>query len=207
MKGDISVNKLAVFTFIAGAAIGSVVTWQFTKKKYEQIAQEEIDDVKEHFSKKFKHVDPIDEPEKPETPVHTVIEEKPDIMEYARKLNSTGYTNYSKSEEEKYDRKIKDPSIPGEEPYIISPDEFGENDDYMQHSLIYYADGVLCDDSDHRLDDDDPIVLMHPENHFGEYEEDSVFIRCDARKADYEILRSLKTYEELIAEYPYKAEK
>ena len=39
-----------VLMFAAGAAIGSVVTWKFVKTRYEQIAQEEIDSVKQAFS-------------------------------------------------------------------------------------------------------------------------------------------------------------
>lgn len=38
--------------FVLGAAVGSVATWQYVKKKYEQIAQEEIDSVKEIFSRR-----------------------------------------------------------------------------------------------------------------------------------------------------------
>ena len=38
--------------FATGAAIGSVVTWKIVKTKYEQIAKEEINSVKEVFSKK-----------------------------------------------------------------------------------------------------------------------------------------------------------
>ena len=38
--------------FIFGAAVGSAATWTYAKKKYELIAQEEIDSVKEVFSKR-----------------------------------------------------------------------------------------------------------------------------------------------------------
>ena len=38
-----------VLIFAAGAAIGSAVTWKLIKEKYERIAQEEIDSVKEVF--------------------------------------------------------------------------------------------------------------------------------------------------------------
>lgn len=40
--------------FLAGMAFGSVVTWRLVKAKYERIAQEEIDSVKEVFSKNRK---------------------------------------------------------------------------------------------------------------------------------------------------------
>ena len=37
---------LYLMAFATGAIAGSVVTWCFVKKKYERIAQEEIDSVK-----------------------------------------------------------------------------------------------------------------------------------------------------------------
>ena len=44
-----SSKGLTFLAFIAGAGIGSVCTWQLLKRKYELIAQEEIDSVKEKF--------------------------------------------------------------------------------------------------------------------------------------------------------------
>ena len=41
-----SSKGLTFLAFIAGAGIGSVCTWQLLKRKYELIAQEEIDSVK-----------------------------------------------------------------------------------------------------------------------------------------------------------------
>lgn len=35
-----------------------------------------------------------------------------------------------------------------------------------------------------------------PLNHFGEYEKDSVFVRSDPKRCDYEILRDLRSYAE-----------
>ena len=44
-------NKVSGFvTFLAGAVIGSFVAWQYVKNKYEQLAQAEIDSVKETFN-------------------------------------------------------------------------------------------------------------------------------------------------------------
>ena len=81
--------------FVLGAAVGSVVTWQYTRKKYEQIAQEEIDSVKEIFSRRESATDvEIISPE-PQTAKIGKPEEKPDITEYAARLERDGYTNYS----------------------------------------------------------------------------------------------------------------
>lgn len=40
--------------------------------------------------------------------------------------------------------------------------------------------------------------------HFGEYEEDSVFMRNDAKRCDYEILRDLRTFAEFKRTLPPK---
>ena len=40
------------FIFAVGAAIGSAVTWKLVKTKYEKIADEEIESVKEVYLKK-----------------------------------------------------------------------------------------------------------------------------------------------------------
>ena len=39
--------------FLAGGAIGSLVTWKLVKTKYEQIADEEIDSMREYYTIKI----------------------------------------------------------------------------------------------------------------------------------------------------------
>ena len=55
-----------IFIFAVGAVIGSAVTWKYTKAKYEQIAKEEIESVKEVYSRRAQteaeeKVEPIDD--------------------------------------------------------------------------------------------------------------------------------------------------
>ena len=45
-----------VFIFVAGAAIGSVATWRFVKTKYEQIAEEEIESMREYYDGKLQNL-------------------------------------------------------------------------------------------------------------------------------------------------------
>ena len=87
-----------------------------------------------------------------------------------------------------------DKSEASEKPYVISPDEFGEFEDYEKISLIYYNDGVLTDENNEIVDDINEIVGEDSLKHFGEYEEDSVFVRNDKLKCDYEILYDLRKY-------------
>ena len=145
--------------FVLGAAVGSVVTWQYTKKKYEQIAQEEIDSVKEIFSRRESAADVEIVTPEPQTAKVGKPEEKPDISEYAARLEREGYTNYSnasageKKEEQEEAMEMK--------PYVISPDEFGEFEDYERISLSYYADHILADEDDEKVEDVDNVVGLN----------------------------------------------
>lgn len=189
--------------FVLGAAIGSIVTWQYTRKKYEQIAQEEIDSVKEIFSRRESAADVEITAPKPQTAKIGKPEEKPDITEYAARLERDGYTNYSnvgaeQKKEEQETMEIK--------PYVISPEEFGEFEDYERISLSYYADRVLADEDDEKVDDVDNVVGLESLTHFGEFEDDSVFVRNDRLKCDYEILLDQRTYSDVMKQRPHQME-
>lgn len=183
-------NKgLYFMTFTAGIVIGSIMTWRYLKKKYEQIAQEEIDSVKEVFAQK----EAVRIGEKEISGLNDGIrmaadqaKEKPDISEYAAIIHK--YAG-GVSDEKGGDMKEK-------YPYVIRPEEFGEFEDYERISLTYYSDGILADENDEIVDDVDDIV-GDALNHFGEYEEDSVFVRCDERRCDYEILLDRRTFTEV----------
>ena len=197
-------NKARGFVmFVLGAAVGSVATWQYTKKKYERIAQEEIDSVKEIFSKRESAAEVEIVTPEPQTAKVGKPEEKPDITEYAARLEREGYTNYSnvsagekKEEQEAMEMK----------PYVISPEEFGEFEDYERISLSYYADQILADEDDEKVEDVDNVVGLESLTHFGEFEDDSVFVRNDKLKCDYEILLDQRTYSDVIKQRPHQTE-
>ena len=50
-------KSLNLFTFAAGAFIGSAVTYYFVKKKYEQISQDEIQSVKQSYDKYYSELE------------------------------------------------------------------------------------------------------------------------------------------------------
>ena len=170
-----------VALFTVGAIIGSAVTWKLIKTKYEQIVQEEIDSVKEVFKQYLKEEYEENSEEELEQPV---VANNP-IPEYQTVLY--------KGEPEKVD-----------EPYVITPDEFNEFSDYEVSCLTYYADGYLADIADNMIADIDDVVGLDSLDHFGEYEEDTVFVRNDARKTDYEITLDVRNYKDVIAQPPHK---
>lgn len=192
-------NKTIFFvSFVLGASVGSIGTWNYVKKKYERIAQEEIDSVKEVFSRR-------ESERKGNIAIKTAAENlkdsgKPNITEYAAILQKAGYTDYAgvKTEEEK-ERKMEDP-------YVIPPEEFGEDEEYERISLTYYADNILADENDEMVEDVEDSVSFESLSHFGEYEDDSVYVKNDARKCYYEILLDERNYSDVIKHMPHPVE-
>ena len=127
--------------------------------------------------------------------------EKPDLKEYARRLEKEGYTRYSDFGSDEEEKPVSEAG-----PYVIPPEQFGDNEEHEQISLTYYADGVLADENDEVIEDVEDAVGIDSLNHFGEYEDDSVFVRNDARKCDYEILLDQRTYSEVVEDMPHQME-
>lgn len=192
-------KSFVIFSF--GAAIGSAVTWKYLKDTYEQLVQEEINAVKEVYTRKEKN-ETIKVDTKP------IMKNNSEMMEYAAKLNKEEYRDYSHGsvvEETKDDENEFPQEV--DKPYVISPGEFGElGDEYTRISLSYYADGVLADENDEIVEDADEIVGEDFADHFGEYEPDSVFVRNDRLKCDYEILLDQRNYPEVVKSKPHRVE-
>ena len=98
-------NKaLFSLAFIIGTVTGSVVTWYLLKDKYEALAQEEIDSVKEVFLRREQELKDQSVKKTVAEGIKDADKEKPDLKEYARRLEKEGYTRYSdfgSDEEEK----------------------------------------------------------------------------------------------------------
>jgi hypothetical protein len=168
-----------------GAAVGSIITWKICKEKYEQIAQEEIASVKEVFSERLKKMN-TSEPEETEIDDSDTDEEVA-YIDIAKEYSTSSIEN--KDEKEK---------LMGN-PYVISPDKFGEEEEYECLTYTYYADGILADGSEYVVEDVDGCVGRDSLRHFGENEDDadSVFVRNDKTKCYYEILRDFRRYTDI----------
>lgn len=179
-------SKVAcAIAFVTGAAIGVAGTWKIVKTKYERIAQEEIESVREVFSRRRLEEKQInDEPE----PEPSTTDESSNPKEY--------WEQYDKLAAQ-YDVEEKGETMAADKPYIIAPEEFGENG-YFTESLTYYADGILTDFTDNIIENVDEVVGADAFTHFGEYEDDSVFVRNDKLHTDYEILRDLRNFEDVV---------
>ena len=197
-----------VLAFLAGAAVGGGSVWYALKARYEEISEQDIYSAKQAFrareEKLQREIDNLKErlespdldTEEPKTIQASAAKnrEKGDINDYAKMVNRVQYSRTSVPQP---------PEHEVEAPYVISPDEFGEIEGYTQISLTYFDDGILSDENGVIIDEPEDIV-GDALNHFGEYEEDSVFVRSDPKRCDYEILRDLRSYAEFRSTLPPK---
>lgn len=205
--------------FATGAVIGSVATWFAIKTKYEQIAQEEIDSVKVEFDQLVKN-------RKKEMEIyHKIMDAKKneeteedddsdvDDSEYEQTMidynNLTRNYSSSGDEDDESDKNGEEGVERGEDevsyingPYVISPEEFNDRTDFSAQPLDYYADGVLADGWGVKMDIEETIG-EESLNHFGEYDDDVIYVRNERTEIDYEVTKDPRTYEERIGSNPY----
>lgn len=168
-----------VFIFAAGVAIGSAVTWKYLNRVREEEFEEDTEEESEEESESKKYYE---------------------LGKYFQEGFEKGLTSYNKilkkesyKEEEDEDDMVK--------PYVIPPEEFGDPDvDYETKSLVMYADKVLVNEYGAVIEDVDNLVGRDSLNHFGEYEDDSVFVRNEELATDFEILLDNRNYKDISEE-------
>ena len=185
--------------FVAGAAIGSVVTWKLIEKKYKDLADEEIESVKETFKNRKQRITKDEVKETVEKVINKWKEPKETVEDI---VTAKGY--YTEEEETEEDDESNytvdvDPGVEVIAPYVITPEQFGEYNEYGTKTLTYYADDVLTDEIDNPITSEEMETMIGPDalDHFGEYEDDSVYIRDEMNEMDYEILKSEKMFSEI----------
>lgn len=172
--------------FSAGAMFGFIVANLLLKDKYEKKCQEDISEVKQRLRK---HADKVTDTNA------NVSSEESDRTAYVERLQEFDYAAETELNTDDENRK----------PRVISPDEFGEVNGYEVISLTYYADKVLTDTRDMAMSNDDieDMVGLESLKHFGEYENDAVFVRNDRLKTDFEILLDERCYRDVLEDMPY----
>lgn len=180
-------TMVGILAFGTGCTVGYFTAKKLLEQKYEQLVMEEVEAVKEKLRKYRKETSDDSEA--------TYIPTEEEKKEYAQKVQDLGYA-------------AADEDIPFDvPPHVISPEDFGTIDEYDQISLTYYSDGVLADDDNRAMSDEEIEYAVGKESltHFGEFEEDSVFVRNDRLKVDYEILLDGAKYSDILKQQPHLA--
>lgn len=186
MKTDIISKGLV---FLTGGIIGSITTWLVVKAKYEQTISdknEEIEFLRDRYSSK-KNGEEIAKEEHKE--IDNVRETS--VKEIRDKVQELGYINENIMKERNESKNMN-------KPYVIPPEETWEQD-YPTISLTFYEkDRVLTDEKDKIIKNSSELVGDDFASHFGEYEDDCVYVRNDNLGVYYEILRDESAYSEVI---------
>lgn len=186
--------------FVTGAAIGSVVTWKLIEKKYKDLADEEIESVIETFKNRKPRITKDEVKETVEKVINKYKEPKETVEDI---VTAEGYSIEDEEETDEDDDSNYtvdvDTGVEVIIPYVITPEQFGEYSEYGTKTLTYYADNVLTDEIDNPITSEEMETMIGPDalDHFGEYEDDSVYIRDEMNEMDYEILKSEKTFSEI----------
>lgn len=206
----------ATITLLVGIAIGGAAAWYVARERYAQLAEEEINSIKETYArmerKKMKDLgkefadgikEGLEEGEK--TPaVTTKVQNKGSIAEYAERIKNGAPMDYAKTvvpQKQEVPIESAQYDSASEQIYVISPEEFGELDTYTKISLTCFDDYVLADEHGVIIENVEEIV-GDALNHIGEYEDDSVFVRNNVLHCDYEILCDEREYAVFRATLP-----
>ena len=176
-----------IATFILGAAVGAAASWKLLKTKYEQLAQEEIESVKSVYQDRYGEKDDTAETHDDTIPVS---KEKLDMDEYKRAVQKNNYSE----------------AVEVTEPHVITPEEYGEIDEYDREFLTLYADGILADDYNEPIEDIDAVIGSGSLKRIGEYADDVLHVRNDKQRTDYEITRVSQKYSDDINPELYSME-
>lgn len=189
-------NSISKFlTFVAGVAVGSLVTWRFVEKKYKQITEEEIESVREVYKKVYGNQNGDDEKIDEDSLDDEYDEDADDKKEYDSIISKNKYTD---GDNEAANKKKKEDEEDCEmlEPYIIDYDDF-DDIGYTAESLYYYDDGVLINSITNEQLDVEATVGQNNIDTLLESGEDYTYVRNEAQKIDYEILRDRRNFSEV----------
>lgn len=177
-------NVVGAVSFAVGAATGFLVSWKLLKKRYADMANEEIQSVKDMYMRnnKKEELESVDIED-----IDAVKEECERIIERCN------YKAYSDTKTEQKEEEVNF-YMDRDKPYTIDPEDFNMYDDYTPMYCDYFADGVLVDDSGTIIKEVDDLIGKDNLMKFGEYEEDTVYVRNDQKKIDFEICRDLEAY-------------
>jgi hypothetical protein len=199
----------SVLIFAAGATIGALVAYEISRRKYET----------EYFDDDYEPRNKI-KADKDFNPGNTIDDEVKivDISKdrYRKTIKNLGYNRDESinpaelesppedknDEEDEYESEKISYDTNGDEPHIISLEEFAEEKVYYDKiTLSFYEDDeVLTDEGEEIIDD--PVALVGEDalQSFGVMSEDPevVYVRNDNLQIDYEIIRLSKSYQETV---------
>jgi hypothetical protein len=215
MKLSIVVGTTAIVSLAAGSAAGYFIALKILDKKYQDQLQQEVESTKKFYAKLYKK----DEFQTPESTIKEiapgaaeaaaalinyqglgksfeVVDQRTEFVEEVLSNIFSDKTTEEISEKEKRNRTE-------EAPYILTKDEFMENDsEYTQSTVTYFGgDKVLIDSREDMIEEIDMTVGLGNLERFGHGSGDPnvLYVRNDRLELEFEILLSRGKYSKEVA--------
>lgn len=227
----VQVGLLVVATGAASAGVSHILTKKSLETKYAQMAQEDINTMKQHYKLLYKadekspYSEGVDEEPEEDTDVVTMNEivetleystvQYDDISEKAVEVEveetstdepwpfeKTNVFQHSSiySQEDFDDEEVKKRTP--DAPYIITKDEFMNNETSFQQITVTYFNGddVLADDKDQMINDKERTVgeINLDKMGYGSDDPNVLYVRNDRMEVEFEILNSDGKYSEEV---------
>lgn len=200
-------------TFVLGAGVGFLLSQKKADEKYAKLAQEEIDSVKEVFSRTARMA---------EKPLHDKVPDPSEDcvlgVDLAKNVgtpphNLTRSNPYEKAKRNYNVIPMPEPitEVDRTRPYLISDEEFTEEFDHHDKLSLYYykKDGVLSEEADDIVDNVEELVGV--ENLLVLDEKKTIWVRNEPCCKDFEIVGINNSYAEvahgLVEESPRERHK
>lgn len=197
------VEKLVIFG--VGAVVGGAAAYIYTKKKYERICEDEIASMKAFYEEP--HEPPKKEEKKKEAPSAKYQINAEINRAKANYAQITKDYLESPDPEEQAAREWLENPYPsmGEEapkegideaPYVITGDQFVKEKRNFDKITLYYYEGnaTLVDQTESTKEDIDELIGRESLNHFGEEDDDALYVRNERLNCDYEVLLVHESY-------------
>lgn len=177
-----------------GAGLGFLTAYKLLKTKYDKLINKEIESVKRSFSISHEPKGDSDCGNSIEETSKNLVEEEKTLKEKEELCDILDHSGYCNSSDVRFNER----GIKMNEPYIISPDEFGDHD-YATITLWYYTDDVVTNDSGQVISNVENLIGTEFSDHFGDFEEDpdTVYVRNDDHEIDYQVLMEYRAYSTL----------
>lgn len=193
-------NKLLIF--LGGAAVGGLTATIYFKRKidsleeeYQKIATDAYNKYVGEFNSSVKNVDEIEV-----TYSHgdkdIQIVEWSDVPNYVSGIDMSNdeskYTEIVKEYNSQEENETKDNIMP----YIITPEEYGDDDDYDTKVLTAFTDKVVLDEDNCMTDIEYFGDTINKKIYSKRNKDTSIFVRDENEKVDYEIIKENISFEE-----------
>ena len=210
-------STYALIGGVIGAAIGAGATYIYMQRKTTELVSDAIDGLRKYYG-----ADDSVQENKNDT---SVTDEPTDgkSCEPTRKYTQEDYKDYTKCRpvpfrvdtemHENEDGELEPQTLVkmGTEeelaPYSIPPEDFDADNGYRKIMLVWYEKNKVL------AYDNNPRITIDPDNyhdtvgdfeeHFDDWEKDTVYMRNEVEETDYEIDACLTDYDELLKVLPY----